>query len=57
MNLTQFIVSTIELGLELILAIDENEHILKGKIAFQLKKLGLVEVYNKSSKSRSHFII
>ena len=41
MNLTQLFASTIELGLEVILSVDANEHILKGKLDLQLQKLGL----------------
>ena len=57
MHLTQFITSAIELGLEVILAVDSNEHMLKGKLVLQLQKLGLVEAYNKKQKIRSHFIL
>ena len=36
---------SISLGLEVILTIDANEHVVKGKIAKQLKNLGLVEAF------------
>ena len=43
--LTQFIEESICLGLEVILTVDANEYVVKGKIARKLKNLGLVEAF------------
>ena len=50
MHLTQSIWSTIEIGLEVILAVDSNKHMIKVKLSIQLQKLGLVEAYDKKFK-------
>ena len=49
MNLEKIITDTIKLVSEVILCADANEHVSKGNLAIQLRKLGLVEAYNKSS--------
>ena len=54
MHLVQFIVDTIELGLEVILSVHANEQMIKSKLALQLQKLGLVEFYNCKCKSAGH---
>ena len=45
LHLTQFIAESISLRLEVILTLDENDHVVKGKLSRQLKNLGLVEVF------------
>ena len=45
LHLTQFIADSISLGLEVILTVDANEHVVKGKLAKQLNNLGLVEAF------------
>ena len=39
------------LGLEVILSIDANDNMIKGKLVLQLHKLGLVEAYDTKFKS------
>ena len=46
MHLVQFITDTMELGLEVTLCVDVNEHMIKSKIALQFQKLGLAEAYD-----------
>ena len=41
----QFIAQSISSELEVILTADANEHAVKGKVARQLKNLGIVEAY------------
>ena len=48
MHLMEFIVDTIDSVREIILTVDANEHIVKGKISKKLKNAGLIEVcFNK----------
>ena len=44
-HLTQFISNSMAVGLEVILTIDSNEHLVKGRLAKQLQHLGLAEAY------------
>ena len=45
LHLIQFIAEFISLGLQLILIVDINEHVVKGKLARQMKNLGMVEAF------------
>ena len=45
MYLNQFIAHSLSLGLEVILTIDANEHVVSGSLAKQLRRLGLAEAY------------
>ena len=51
MHLAQFITDSIESGLQVILTMDTNEHMVTGKLDRQLQKLGLVEAYSDKFKS------
>ena len=39
-HLSQFVSDSMSQGLEVILTVDTNEHVVKGKLAKQLKNLG-----------------
>ena len=45
LNLKQFASDSISLGLDVILTIDANEHVVEGKLAKQLKNLGIIEAF------------
>ena len=45
LHLTQFISMSMLAGLEVILTIDSNEHVVKGQLAKQLQHLGLAEAH------------
>ena len=42
---TQFIAESISLELEVVLTVDANEHVVRGKFARQLRILGIKEAY------------
>ena len=45
LHLTPFMSDSMSSHLEVILPVDANEHAVKGKLAKQLKNLGLVEAF------------
>ena len=44
-HLSQFLSSSLAAGFDIILTVDRNEHMVKGKLAQRLKALGLKEAY------------
>ena len=57
-HLVQFIATSINSGSKVILTVDANEHIAKGKLTNELLKLGLVEGYCNKFQTKglaSHF--
>ena len=51
MHLAQFITESIESGIEVILTVDSNEHVVKGKLSCQIHNVGIVEAYSNNFKS------
>ena len=51
MQLVQYITDYIESGLEVILTVDKNEQMVKGKFDRELQNLGLVEAFRNKFKS------
>ena len=44
-HLTQFIAQSISSVLEVILTVDANEHVVKGKLSRHIRNLGMSEVF------------